>query len=29
MEGLEYMETIARLTKERCYELVNNYMIKF
>lgn len=26
MESLEYISTQAQLTKERCYELVNNYM---
>jgi uncharacterized protein YecT (DUF1311 family) len=26
MEGLQYADTLARLTKERCYELVNNYI---
>lgn len=26
MEGLQYTETLARTTKDRCYELVNTYM---
>ncbi|MBX9182931.1 MAG: lysozyme inhibitor LprI family protein [Paeniclostridium sordellii] len=26
MEGLQYTETLARITKDRCYELVNIYM---
>ena len=26
MEGLQYTSTLANITKERCYELVNNYM---
>lgn len=26
MESLQYISTLARLTKERCYELVNQYM---
>jgi uncharacterized protein YecT (DUF1311 family) len=26
LEGLQYLETLGRLTKERCYELVEVYM---
>ncbi|CEQ14271.1 lysozyme inhibitor LprI family protein [Paraclostridium sordellii] len=26
MEGLQYTESLARITKDRCYELVNTYM---